>query len=185
MYSARAIAQAKVQAFGAIGHKFTRNGRMGTLIECGSNHNSCCALVLQTALVGSDQGLVPLIRRLAAFSCISSMGRVLAKNLQAMPGYSEEARAFLYERDAPAFVGDFVNESTCCREPGEGFGSIGLSALAEELGSPMHMRLPFLSTTGDEWWTIDPTHVAPEFEGHTTRPFHTGAWHWKLAVYVS
>ena len=72
-----------------------------------------------------------------------------------LAGHGKEATAFVYERDAPAFVGDFVKASTRAATSRARVSarsdSARLSALAEELSALMHMRLLSLLTMGDEW----------------------------------
>lgn len=165
------------------------DGTTGRLLECGHADNSCAALVLETALFGkTGYNLAPMIRRAGAFACLAGMRDVLESNLRpavGAGGESEQGRVdslFVYERDGPTFLEDFVSEVKCCRKPGEGFGAIAYSALAMHLGVNIHYRIPHKTTSGSEWWSAAPDTIAPEFIGFQVRAYHTGYWHWKLAL---
>lgn len=191
MFGAYALFKAKQSAFAAMANTCTRGGKTRKLKECGSADNSCCALVIETGLVGhTEYALTPFVRRAAAVACLSKMRHVLERKLAAKVGASGPAEAgyqaseFIYQRDGPQFLGDFVSESKCCRKPGEGFGAIGLNALGEMLGLKVSYRIPFVDANAqqgdDNWWTYEPSWVAPEFVGVDLEACHTGGWHWKF-----
>ena len=92
-------------------------------------------------------------------------------------------RRATYHRDGPEFLDDFVSESKCCRTPGEGFGAIGLNTLALLLFVvPIAYRTPFVDNGAlygdDNWWTYEPSWIAPELVGVELELSNTGGWHW-------
>jgi len=186
------LRSARVDYFAAIASTCKLGGKTFKLKECGSRNNSCCALTFETGLFGdTDDDLAPFLRRLAAWSCLSTMKTVLERQLQPKLGesgsttYGFVASQFVFERDAHQYLQDMVSELECARKPGEGFGVIALNALAERMGIEVKYRIPFKDSDAkdgdDNWWTYTPSWTAPAFVGVTLMLYHTGGWHWKFA----
>lgn len=178
-----------LKGIGAILHPAGVKVSQGTIhiTECGSEHNNCCALVLERGLTGrASAKLAPLIRKAVASACFSSLRPLLEKNLQAETEFAAARDGeFLYERDAPPHL-EWVNEeSKLAAKAGCGFGTIGLISFAEEFGFQVKMRIRTRDAPdNDGWWLYTPTVVAPEFTGFTLWAYHTGGWHWKLGTLV-
>lgn len=155
------------------------------LSDWGAENNSCCALVLEGGLTGrKSAGLAPLIRKLVSASCFSAFRPLLEANLQAVIPHAHSV--FLYERDALPHLQWFKEESALAAKAGQGFGSIGLMAIAEQLGFRVKIRIRTQDAPdNDGWWLYTPTKTSADFIGFTLWAYHTGGWHWKLGTLVS